>query len=79
MLVDSPRDSRLITLVRVPPDAINGGAGPCDGRRCDHCRDREYGRPRYDRERMQPPPPAPPPVDESSDEVWPPTKPGHDF
>ena len=73
--VDSPRGSRLITLVRVPPCAMHGGM-PCGGRRCDRCRDGEYGRPCGHRERMEPPPP----VDESADDdVSPPTKPGHTF
>lgn len=71
--VDSPRGSRLITLVRVPPRAFAGRHDrPCDGRRCEdhHCRHRHE---------MEAPPPEPPPaVDESlAPEVWPPTKPGN--
>ncbi len=70
--VDSARGSRLITLVRVAP------RGACHGKRCkERCRRCRHGEPCRewrDRERMPPPPPPPPAPEE---EVWPPTKPGH--
>ena len=66
--IDSPRGSRLTTLVRVSPHCMHGAPHHGHRRPCHHCK---HGA------RLAPPEPAPHTDESLAPEVWPPTKPGH--
>ena len=78
--LESPRGARLVTLVRVPADAM-WREHRCRHGRCDG--DTDDGASHDRTPEMVPAPdaaPAPPPVDTDQSlapELWPPTKPGH--